>query len=76
MTIKTYNSKFDINGNRRNLIVNYDTKQFYYNGGHAFSLGVETDNLGIREVDRMKKELISEGYEPVSHAHVRDNWYK
>lgn len=70
----TYNSKFDIYGNRRNLVVNEDTQEFYYNGGNAFNIGEVIDDLGIREVDRMKKNYISNGFTMVSHAHVRDNW--
>lgn len=74
--INTYNSKHDIYGNRRNLVVNYETKEIYYYGCNVFNLGNVQNDLGIREVERMKKEFIKEGYTVVSHAHVRDKWYK
>lgn len=72
--IKTYNSKHDIYGNRLNLVVNEIKKEIYFNGCNAFNLGEVIDNLGIREVNRMKKEYIANGYKLVSHAIVRDEW--
>lgn len=74
--ISTFNSKHDIYGNRRNLVANYETKEIYFYGCNAFNLGNVKNDLGIREVERMKKEFINDGYTMVSHAHVRDNWYK
>ena len=75
-SITTYNSKHDIYGNRRNLVVNYDTKQLYFYGCNAFNIGDVCDNLGIREINRYYKNFITEGYTVVSHAFVRDNWMK
>lgn len=74
MNITTYNSKFDIYGNRRNLCVNFDTKEVWFYGGNCFNLGNVIDDCGIREVNRMHKEFIEDGFKPVSHAEVRDNW--
>ena len=75
-SIVTYNSKHDIYGNRKNLVVNHDTKEVYFYGCNAYNLGNVNNDLGIREVNNMYKEYLSEGYKIVSHAHVRDNWYK
>lgn len=72
--IKTYNSKHCINGNRRNLVVNTDTKEVYFSGCNAFNIGEVQNNLGIREVNRLHKEYLQDGYKNVSHAHVRDGW--
>ena len=74
MEIVTYNSKHDIYGNRRNLCVNYTTREVWFYGGHCFNLGNIHDGLGIREVNRLHKEFIADGFVPVSHAVVRDTW--
>jgi hypothetical protein len=74
-SIFTYNSKHDIYGNRRNLVVNHDLKEVYFYGCNAYNLGVVVDNLGIREVNKMYKEYINQGYKTVSHATVRDKWH-
>jgi hypothetical protein len=71
----TYNSKHDVYGNRRNLVVNHDTKEIYYSGGHVFDLGTVHSDCGIREVDRMKKEYLAEGYKSVPHS-TANLWYK
>ena len=47
MEIVTYNSKHDIYGNRRNLCVNYTTREVWFYGGHCFDLGNIHDGLGI-----------------------------
>lgn len=72
--IKTYNSKHDIYGNRLNLVVNEEKQEIYFYGCNAYNLGEVYNDLGIREVQRLKKEYIAEGYTMVSHAEVRDNW--
>jgi len=64
----TYNSKHDIYGNRLNLVVNYETKEYYFYGCDAFNKGNVINNLGIREVNKQKKELDREGYKKVDHA--------
>ena len=74
MEIKTYNSKHDIYGNRTNLCVNFTKKEVWFYGCNAFNIGDVMDGLGIREVNRLHKEFIAEGFKPVSHAEVRDNW--
>lgn len=74
--ITTYNSKHDIYGNRLNLVINEEKKEVYFSGGNAFNLGNVIDDLGIREVNRMHKEFLAEGYKKVSHSEVRDNWLK
>ena len=68
--IITYNSKHDINGNRRNLVVNTETKQYYYYGGHVFDLGTVHNNIGIREIENMKKNYIADGFTSAEHAEV------
>jgi hypothetical protein len=73
-SIVTYNSKFDINGNRLNLVVNHDKRELFFYGCNAYNLGTEYSDCGIREVNRLHKEFIADGYKPVSHAEVRDNW--
>ena len=76
-TIKTFNSRTCIYGNRRNLVVNEETKEFYYSGCNAYNLGEAENDLGIREVNWMYKDLkANEEYTEVSHAHVRDSWMK
>lgn len=72
--IRTYNSKHDIYGNRLNLVINEEKKELYFYGCNAYNIGEVTNDLGIREVNRMHKEFLKEGYKPVSHAEVRDNW--
>jgi hypothetical protein len=72
--IITYNSKTDTNGNRRNLVVNTDTKELYHSGGNAYNLGTVYNDCGIREVNRLKKEYEEDGYKEVKHSYVRDNW--
>lgn len=74
MNINTYNSKFDTYGNRKNLVVNEDKKEIYFSGCNAFNLGNVTEDLGIREVNRMYKEFLADGYTEVKHSEVRDNW--
>lgn len=74
MNIITYNSKHDIYGNRLNLVVNEDKKEIYFYGSNAYNLGNVIDDLGIREVKRIHKEFLQDGYIKVSHAEVRDNW--
>lgn len=69
--VKTYNSKHDIYGNRRNLTVNYDTKEFYFYGCNVFNINA-TNDLGIREVNRMHKELVADGYKEVGHEIARE----
>lgn len=69
----TYNSKFDLYGNRRNLVVNHETKEIYYSGGHVFDLGTVHNGCGIREVDRMKKEYLQDGFKSVPHE-VAKHW--
>lgn len=73
--IITYNSKFDINGNRRNLVINTETKQYFYYGGHVFDLGIVHDGCGIREIENMKKDYIAEGFTPVKHSQAWE-WRK
>lgn len=70
----TYNSRHDIYGNRLNLVVNEEKKELYFNGCNTYNLGNIINNLGIREVNRMYKDFVSDGYKKVSHAEVRDNW--
>ena len=70
--IKTYNSKTCIYGNRRNLTVNYDTKELFYYGCNVFNKGTVINGLGIREVNRKYKKLLSEGYKSVSHEVARE----
>ena len=72
--IKTFNSKSCVYGNRRNLVVNYDKKEIYFSGCHAYDLGIVKSDLGIREVNRMYKEYLKEGYTQVQHSTVRDLW--
>lgn len=72
--ITTYNSKHDVYGNRRNLTVNHDKKELYFYGCNCYNLGNVYNDMGIREVNRLHKEFLSEGYKTVSHAEVRDNW--
>ena len=72
--IKTYNSKHDIYGNRLNLVVNEEKREIFFYGCNAYNLGSVSNGLGIREVNRMKKEFIAVGYTLVSHSHVRDTW--
>ena len=70
----TYNSKHDIYGNRLNLVINEEKKELYFYGCNAYNLGNVINDLGIREIKRMYKEFIADGYKKVSHATVRDNW--
>ena len=67
----TYNSKHDVYGNRRNLVVNHGTKEIYYSGGHVFDLGTVHPQCGIREVDGIKKDYLQEGYKQVPHSVAR-----
>ena len=72
--ISTFNSRACINGNRRNLVVNYDKKEFYFSGCHTFNLGEVHNGLGIREVNNIHKNYNAEGYKKVSHEEVSNNW--
>lgn len=76
MTIVTYNAKTNRNGNRLNLVVNHSTKELYFYGCNAFNLGNVYDDLPIRFVSNMHKDLLAEGWTTVSHSHVRDNWMR
>lgn len=71
--VNTYNSKHDVNGNRLNLVVNTDTKELWFYGCNCFNKGSIYEGCGIREVNRIKKEYISEGYKQVAHDVAR-NW--
>ncbi len=70
--IKTFNSKLDINGNRLNLVVNFGTKEVWFYGCNCFNKGIVTDGMGIREVNRMYKEFVKEGYKRVQHEVARE----
>lgn len=71
--INTYNSKTGINGERLNLVVNEELKKFYFHTCNVFNKGEVTNEMGIREVKRMAKELISDGYTEVKYAEAK-NW--
>ena len=67
----TYNSKFDSNGNRYNLVVNQLERKIYWNHGHVFDFGQIYDNEGIREIKNKKEKLLREGFVLVEHSEAR-----
>lgn len=74
MTIRTFNSKTNLNGNRLNLVINEDLKEKYFAGGNTFNLGEVENGLGIREVQRLNKMFEEQGYQNVSWDHVAHGW--
>jgi len=72
--IKTYNSKTGTNGQRLNLVINETLKEFYFHTCNIFDLGEVENELGIREVQRLKKDYENEGYKEVKHSQVKENW--
>lgn len=75
MDVVTLNARHDIYGNRLNLVINRDTKEYYFTGVNAFNIGVVKENLPIREVEFEEKYLKEQGYVRVQHADVR-GWAK
>lgn len=72
MHIVSFISRSDIYGNRTDLIVNYDTKEYYFNGSHAFEIGSVRQELPIREVNRAQKEFERDGFKRVTHSRVKE----
>ena len=72
--IKTYNSKTGANGQRLNLVINETLKEFYFHTCNVFNFGEVENELGIREVQRLKKDYEREGYAEVKHNTVKEVW--
>lgn len=72
--IITFNSKTGINGQRLNLVINETLKEFYYSDHNTFNFGNIENDLGIREVQRMRKEYITEGYKEARYHDVNEIW--
>ena len=72
--IKTYNSKTGANGQRLNLVINETLKEFYFHTCNVFDLGEVENDLGIREVQRLKKDYVNEGYKEAKHKEVNEIW--
>jgi len=72
--IKTYNSKTGANGQRLNLVINETLKEFYFHTCNVFNFGEVENDLGIREVQRLKKDYESEGYKEAKHSEVKEVW--
>jgi len=72
--IITLNSKFNRYGNRLNLIINYNTREYYFYGSHTADIGEVFHNLPIKEVERKEKELKHRYFKQVSHEALR-NWF-
>jgi hypothetical protein len=73
MAITTYNSRTGNNGQRLNLVVNEDTKEFYFATHNTFNKGNVEDGLGAREVKNIRDNLIMNGYNNVNWETV-NNW--
>lgn len=71
MNITTFNSKTGIDGQRYNLVVNEDTKQLYYHSCNTWNLGNIINELGIRQINKMYKDFIKDGYTEVKHSEVK-----
>lgn len=71
--LQTLLSKGDIYGNRLNLVINHDTKEMHFTGSYWASMGLVTEDLGIRKVNARYKELLGEGYVNVSQSYVQEN---
>jgi len=72
--IITLNSKFNRYGNRLNLIINYETKEYYFYGSHTTDIGEVFHNLPIKEVKRKEKELRQRRFTPVPHETL-SHWF-
>jgi len=72
--IRTYNSKTGANGQRLNLVINETLKEFYFHTCNIFNLGEVENELGIREVQRLKKDYERDGYAEVKYSQVKENW--
>lgn len=60
--ITTYNSRTGNNGQRLNLVVNEDTKEFYFATHNTFNKGNVEDGLGAREIKNIRDNLKENSY--------------
>ena len=74
--MKTYNSKTGSNGQRLNLVINEERKEMFFHTCNVFDLGDIYDENGIREVNRLYKDFLRQGYKEVKSSEVRMNWQR
>ena len=72
--MKIYNSKTGSNGQRLNLVINEERKEIFFHTCNVFDLGDIYDENGIREVNRLYKDFLQQGYKEVKSQDVRLNW--
>lgn len=72
--IRTYNSKTGTNGQRLNLVINEDRKEIFFHTCNVFDLGNINNDLGIKEIQRLKNEFINNGYKEVKYINVKNDW--
>ena len=64
-------ARANVHGNREQLVVNIDTKEYHIVGWFTHEFGVRTDEIAIRKFYALKKAYDEEGYKQVSGETVR-----